>query len=100
MSRHVPKIVWETLDWRATDEQLSRMLVISVSAVRRQRLLRAPETRKRIRAAWRLDWSKADWSKDNRSIADDLGCLMITVRRKRLELKRNSGSSTSQNKRD
>ena len=37
-------------------------------------------------AASRLDWSEVDWSKDNSSIARELGCTPSAVRSARLRI--------------
>ena len=50
------------------------------------------------RAAHCVDWSKVDWTKDNRTLAAELGCAYGTVAKKRVELGK-SGLATSRAKR-
>lgn len=48
-------------------------------------------TRKLPRGVTRIEWDKADWSKSNQEIADELGCHHESVRKKRAEIEARRG---------
>jgi len=83
MSKHVPNAIWETVDWSLDDHVLGPMLGVTEHAVKRQRRIRAPGTRKRNRCTWRIDWDAQDWALDDVALACRIGCLVETVRRQR-----------------